>query len=151
MQAHAADVSGMNPRRLAIAAIIAACAPMPAQASDFSVLLYFLYGLCAVAALVSGLLVRLIARTVASPVVRSLLWGAWCGLFLTPTSIAGGNGTLEGPPVLAFASLMLGGDPAYAKSASVIWLLSVPVWSVVIALIRRLSAHPTVPGDGPEH
>lgn len=126
--------------RALVLAIIGCGTPALARASDFSVLLHFLYGVCTLVALLLALAAYLSARAFRSEIARALIWGCWSALVLTPLSVQGGNGTLSGTPLLAFAFLMLGSDPAYAAAAVRILLVSAPVCTVALWFIQRLWA-----------
>jgi hypothetical protein len=118
-------------------AIMVCCTPALAHASDFSVLLYFLYGICAVVALGLWFVARHSARAVRSPLARAAIWGTWSALVLTPLSVHGGNGTLTGTPMLALASMIFGADPAYIAGALKALVVSVPACTAVIWLGHR--------------
>lgn len=119
-------------------ALLACVTPSLAQASNFSVLLYFLYGVCAVVALLLALLAYHSARAVQSRAARAFIWGLWAALVLTPLSVEGGNGTLAGTPLLAFASIIFGADPVYITTAFKVLLVSAPVCTVIIWWVQRL-------------
>jgi hypothetical protein len=91
------------------------------------VLLYALYAICAIAVVALGFAAWLAGRAFPSMPARALAWGLWLALVFTPMSAAGGNGTLAGTPILAFATLLLGGDPAYALAALSTLLVSAPI------------------------
>ena len=124
----------------AVLAILACGAPGLAHASNFSVLLYFLYGVSALLALLLAIVAYHSARGVQSRLARGVIWGSWAALVLSPLSVQGGNGTLSGTPILAFTSLMFGSDPAYAVAALKILLVSIPVCSVALWQIQRMWA-----------
>jgi len=118
-------------------AVIACSTSALAHASDFSVLLYFLYGLCAAIALGLGLIAYHSARAARSQLSRAAIWGSWAALVLTPLSVKGGNGTLSGTPLLALASLIFDADPVYMLGALKVLAVSVPVCTAVVWLAQR--------------
>lgn len=126
--------------RASILAIIATSTPAFAHASNFNVLLHFLYGVCGLVAAVLALAAHHSARAVESRFARALIWGCWSALVLTPLSVPGGNGTLSGTPLLAFTSLIFGADPVYAVAAVKLSLVSAPVCTLVLWQILRLWA-----------
>ncbi len=123
-----------------ILAIIACSTPAFAHASNFNVLLYFLYGVCVLVAAVLAVAAYHSARALESGFARALVWGCWSALVLTPLSVQGGNGTLSGTPLLAFTSLIFGSDPVYAVTAIKISLVSAPICTLVLWQIQRLWA-----------
>ncbi len=135
--------------RLALAAL-ACSTPGFAQASDFSVLLYLLYGLCVLVALPLTLAAYFSARACQSRFARALIWGGWSALVLTPLSIEGGNGTLTGTPLLVFTSSIFGSDPAYAAPAIKVLLIALPVWTLALWQIQRMWAAAAADDKQPE-
>lgn len=130
-------------RRAGLALIAGLALPTWAHASNFGVLLFVAYGLCAVAGLVLGFIAYHLANSFQSPWARACVWGAWAALMFTPMSTHGGNGTLQGSPILALVFLLFGGDPVYGAAALKALLVSMPLCTAVLWVFLRQSKKPS--------
>lgn len=147
-----------SPGRHVVAAWHAAMAglaflvPGIAQASDFSVLMAALWMATAVVGFALVGLAWGLLRRERRIWVRALAWGPVLALVLTPLQLDGGNGSLDGPPLLAFVGAGVGADEAYVAGALRALAIAVPAWILGVALLllwrRRNADQADPPGTG---
>lgn len=121
-------------RSMFLAAVLA-CMPSMAAASDFSGIMYFFMGVATIIALILGVIAYFLARGAKSIFYRSLVWGVFAALVVTPLSTHGSNGDAFGPPILSLLVAGFGADPVYAIGALKVLALSIPVCVGIVALL----------------